>query len=106
MTEMDARRYLCSDLVVLKTAAGACTVNLEEIGENFAVFETEAPLELREQVCLEGGGGQFHGFVNSVEKHDFGWRVEIEFSPLTRWSPERFRPQHLFDPAVLLAKLE
>ena len=94
---MDARRYLCSDLVVVKKATGSCVVNLEEIGEKMAVFEAEFPFEYHEQLCLEGGEEQFHGFVSSVEEHEFGWRVEMEFSPLTPWSPERFRPEHLLD---------
>ena len=94
---MDARRYLCSDLVVVKKAAGSCVVNLEEIGETMAVFEAEFPFEYHEQLCLEGGEAQFHGFVSSVEEHEFGWRVEMEFVSLTPWSLERFRPKHLLN---------
>lgn len=102
---MSAKRYLCSDLVVMQRVSGPCIVNLEEIGESVAVFESEVPFEAREQLALNGGDAQFHGFVQTSEQHEFGWRVEMEFSPLTPWAPERFTPQHLLD-LETLPKLE
>ena len=102
---MGSGRYLCSDLVTLKRASGPCVVNLEEISETLAVFEAEGPFDVREQLCIECEGALFHGFVSTVEKHEFGWRIEMELSPLTPWSPERFRPRHLLDLATL-SKLE
>ena len=105
---MGAKRYLCSDLVVLERSSGPSVVNLEEIGEDFAVFESEVPFELNERLCLNGGTGQFHGAVQEAEQHEFGWRIVMEISPLTRWSPELFTPQHMLDPERLQrsAKLE
>jgi hypothetical protein len=40
--------------------------------------------------------------VTRAEEHAFGWRLAFEFSPLTPWSIDHFRPEHLFDPAAML----
>jgi len=32
-----------------------------------------------------------------VEQHEFGWRFEVEFSPMTPWDPAQFQPEHLLD---------
>jgi hypothetical protein len=101
MAEVDARRYLCSDLVVLKTAGGDVTVNLEEIWESGAVLEAEQAFDDSSRVVMRGGGHGFSGRVLSCSRHEFGWRVELEFSPLTPWNPARFLPQHLTDPSGL-----
>jgi hypothetical protein len=96
-SEMPLRRYLCSDLVTLRSPAGEFTVNLEEIWETGAVVECEqepptgAPVQIRtDQVRLSGS-------VCRTESHEFGWRAEITFSPLTPWRIEVFRPAHLLD---------
>ena len=89
--------YLCSDLVVLKTAAGEATVNLEEIWSAGALLDTEGPVEEGISAVVRGGGHGFSGRVVRVSRHEFGWHVEVEFSPLTPWSPERFEPDHMVD---------
>ena len=91
----EVRRYLCSDLVVLKTKDGESIVNLEEISAMGAVFESEKPVESGLKLELQGGKAHFQGFAASVEKHEFGWRVEMDFSPLTPWRPELYMPKHL-----------
>ena len=94
-------RYLCSELVVLRTVAGESVVNLEEIWREGAVFESENPLEAGWKVELQCGGMRLHGVAASVELHDFGCRVEMQFSPLTPWDPARFNPKHLLDLSLL-----
>jgi len=94
-------RYLCSELVVLRTVAGESVVNLEEIWREGAVFESENPLEAGWKVELQCGGMRLHGVAAEVELHDFGCRVEMQFSPLTLWDPERFAPKHLLDLSFL-----
>jgi hypothetical protein len=89
------QHYLCSDLVALKTAAGESTVNLEEIWTAGALLDTEEPVEEGVAAVMHGGGNGFSGRVVRVRRHEFGWHVEMEFSPLTPWSPERFLPRHL-----------
>jgi hypothetical protein len=91
----EVRRYLCSDLVVLKTKDGESIVNLEEIFASGAVFESEKPVESGLKLELHGGTARFYGFATCVEHHEFGWRVIMDFSPLTPWSPEIYRPKHL-----------
>ncbi len=94
-------RYLCSELVPLRTEDGESIANLEEIWSGGAVLECENPLQSGSRVEMLGGDVRFHGLIASVELHEFGYRVEVQFSPLTPWSPDRFSPQHLLDPAVL-----
>jgi hypothetical protein len=93
----EMQRYLCSDLIALRTEEGESFVNLEEIWSSGAVFECERPMEPGSKIEMHGGESRFHGTIKGVEFHDFGCRVEVEFSPLTLWSPERFTPRHLLD---------
>jgi hypothetical protein len=94
---VDARRYLCSDLVVLKTATREFTVNLEEIWAAGAIIDAEEAVAEGALVVVRGGGQGFSGRVVRVSRHEFGWYAEVEFSPLTPWSPERFLPRHLLE---------
>jgi hypothetical protein len=94
---MSAPRYLCSELVVLRVNSVDFTVNLEEIARDGATLEAEEPVEKGVSVQIRCGPASFSGRVVEVEGHEFGWRVEVEFSPLTPWNPEQFRPQHMLD---------
>jgi hypothetical protein len=76
-------------------------VNLEEICRAGACLESDGPVPAGVAVEIRMDGVQFHGTVTEVEEHELGWRIELEFSPLTPWSVERFRPQHLLDPSSL-----
>lgn len=76
-------------------------MNLEEICRTGATLESDEPVPAGVRAEMRTQGVQFHGTVTEVEEHDFGWRIELEFSPLTPWSVENFRPRHLLDPAVL-----
>jgi hypothetical protein len=104
---MDSARYLCSQLVSLKDRSGTPTgnsvVNLEEIWRSGAVLESEQALEDGSRVEIRCGTTFFAAVVTGVEKHEFGWRVEVEFSPMTPWNPEEFQPEHLLDPRLGLA---
>jgi hypothetical protein len=88
-------RYLCSELVALKVGLTTSTVNLEEIWPEGAVLEAESAVEDGAHVEIRSGDVLLAGRVVRVELHEFGWRVEVAFSPLTPWDPEKFRPQHL-----------
>ena len=91
------RRFLCSHLVALSWSGGEVVANLEEIWENGAVLDCEREIPLGVLAELRPGGVFFAGWVRSVEHHEFGWRVEMELSPLTPWGAEQFRPAHLLD---------
>jgi hypothetical protein len=92
---MKFERYLCSQLVRLKVGADEATVNLEEIWETGAVVESEGPVETGARVEIRCGKAYFSGTVMDVERHEFGWRVTVQFSPMTRWKLEEFEPEHL-----------
>lgn len=94
---MSARRYLCSELVKLRVNSTESTVNLEEIWRDGAVIEAEVAVEKGARVEIRGGQALFAGKITKVQRHEFGWRAEIEFSPITPWDPDLFRPQHLLD---------
>ena len=79
-------------------------MNIEEIWETGVVLESEAEMAVGVAAALAAGDAAFHGRTKEVQKEDFGWRVEMEFSPETPWLPERWRPDHLLDPAVLKQK--
>jgi hypothetical protein len=94
---MAARRYLCSHLVTLSWSGGERVVNLEEIWETGAVLECDEPVSAGVLAEIRCGNTFFAGRTTLSEAHDFGWRVEMEFSPMTPWSRERFLPDHLLD---------
>lgn len=106
---MNPQRYLCSQLVELRmstTAPGSPpvtdrTVNLEEIWTHGAVLESEEPVEEGAKVEIRCGEAFFAGGIIRVERHDFGWRLEMEFSPLTPWNAQQFQPQHLLNVSKL-----
>jgi hypothetical protein len=58
-------------------------------------FPTLVPAEIR------ADGTTFCGRLIKVDRHEFGWRIEMQFSPMTPWSTEKFRPEHLLDVAEL-----
>ena len=98
---MSPRRYLCSQLVELRCGRNTLTANLEEIWESGAVLDCEEEPPAGSQAELRCGRALLCGRLKDIENHEFGWRVEMEFSPLTPWSPECFEPAHMLDPADL-----
>jgi hypothetical protein len=101
---MTPQRFLCSQLVALtdgsSETAGDRIVNLEEIWVTGAILEAETTVMRGAPVELRCGPAVFRGRVVEVEPHEFGFRVEVEFSPKTPWRPEEFRPDHLLDPSM------
>jgi hypothetical protein len=101
---MAVTRYLCSELITIARARDKSIVNLEEIWETGAFFEAETAIEKGETIDLLAREKIFRGQVKNVERHEFGWRVEMEFSPPVRWSVDDFRPQHMLDPNNVKAR--
>jgi len=95
-------RYLCSQLATLRCGQTARTVNLEEIWESGAVLECEEAPAADAQAELRCGAVTLWGRIRAIEPHEFGWRAEMDFSPLTPWSPALFEPAHLLDPTDLV----
>jgi hypothetical protein len=98
---MSSPHYLCSDLVQLTIGSTESTVNLEEIWREGAVLECEHPVEEGSAVEMRGGTASFSGHAIQVERHEFGWRVNVEFSPPSAWDLEQFQPRHLLDESEL-----
>jgi hypothetical protein len=101
MNFMGSHRYLCSELVLLRSNSREYRVNLEEIWETGAVIESDEPLEMDNAVEIRCGPAFFAGRVSEVEKHEYGWRIELHLSPMTPWDPAKFRPKHMLEVAKL-----
>jgi hypothetical protein len=94
---MNFQRYQCSHLVALRSNSAESVVNLEEIWKSGAVLESEDPVEEGARVEIRSETAFFAAQIVQVERHDFGWRFEVQFSPMTPWNPQRFQPEHLLD---------
>jgi hypothetical protein len=98
---MKPQRFLCSQLIGLRNNSVESFVNLEEIWENGAVLESEQPVQEGSKVEMRCGAAFFAGRIVQVERHEVGWRFEVEFSPMTPWNREKFQPEHLLDVSQL-----
>jgi hypothetical protein len=98
---MNSRHYLCSQLVSLNTSSGTgardSVVNLEEIWDCGAILESEQAVDEGALIEIRCEQTFFSGKAVKVEKHEYGWRVEVKFSPMTPWKPDEFQPAHLFE---------
>ena len=94
---MNQKRFFCSHLVALRNKSLEYIVNLEEIWRDGAVLESEEPVEEGSKIEIRCGAAFFAGRIVQVERHEVGWRFQVEFSPMTPWKPEEFQPEHLLD---------
>ncbi len=72
-------------------------VNLEEIWATGALLECEDALPVHEGVEIRWDSVMLAGRVRAVEAHEFGFRVEVELSALTPWSPALGDVAHAVD---------
>ncbi len=99
---MSSARYLCSQLVRLAVPdEPEQWVNLEEIWDDGAILECEAEVAPGVSAMILTDAVLFAGRITAVEKQESGWEIEITFSPSTRWSMEKWRPDHAIDPKTL-----
>ncbi|MDP9113136.1 MAG: hypothetical protein M3O20_05585 [Acidobacteriota bacterium] len=100
---------LCSELLdlYLQSPNGRqrkLTANLEEIWPSGALLSTDAPIHEFTPLWFVGGGCKFQGeAIAGTLFRGLGYFVEMRFDRDSRWSERKFRPQHLFNPLVLLA---
>jgi hypothetical protein len=94
---MNLPRYMCSHLVSFRSGARECVMNLEEIWETGALLESDEPVQAGIRAEMRSETAFFAGDIVEVEEHEFGWRLRMEFSPMTPWRPEVFRPGHLVE---------
>jgi hypothetical protein len=99
---MSSARYLCSQLVRLAIPdLPEQWVTLEEIWDDGAMLECETEVVPGSSAMISANDVSFTGRITAVERHEFGWQAEITFSPLTRWTIEKWRPEHAIDPKTL-----
>ena len=79
-------------------------VNLEEIWREGAVLDCEIGFPPGTSVEIHAAGRRWMGIATSVQEYEFGFHIEVEFSTLTPWRIEDFRPLHLLNPAELKAR--
>jgi|GEM_PF-3170185 len=78
--------------------------NLEEIWSSGALLLTDSRIHQFTSLWFVGGGRKFHGEVIAGKLFEgLGYFIEIRFRPECAWSVRNYRPQHLFNPLVLLA---
>jgi len=100
---------LCSEILNLYLQSGIgrerkLTANLEEIWPSGALLRTDARIQDFTSLWFVGGGCKFQGeaIAGKLSK-GLGYFIEMRFHPDCRWSARKYRPQHLFNPLVLLA---
>lgn len=100
---------LCSEIVSLRVQARAgrnriLKANLEEIWPAGAIFWTDVRIRQYTSLRFLGGGFEFHGRVSGQKLlRGLGYLVEMQFDPGYRWTEQKYRPKHLFNPLMLLA---
>lgn len=103
------RRMLCSEIVSLhlpQDSGGEREVkaNLEEIWSSGAILWTDVSIRQCSSLWFPAGGFEFRGKVSTRRLlRGLGCMIEIQFHPGCRWSQQKYRPKHLFNPLVLLA---
>jgi len=108
-TKVARCRILCSEIVNLHVQGGEgrdreFKANLEEIGPAGAMLLTDVRIRQYTSLWFPGGGFEFHGQVVAQRfLRGLGYLVEMQFHPGCKWSEQKYRPKHLFNPLVLLA---
>jgi len=78
--------------------------NLEEIWSSGALLRTDTRIRELTPLWFVGGGRKFQGkAIAGTLSRGLGYFVEMQFHADCRWSERKYRPQHLFNPLVLLA---
>ena len=101
---------MCSEILSLhlQTRDGRARelkVNLEEIWSSGALFQTDVPIRPFTSLWFAGGGCEFRGqMIAGSLFNELGYFIEMRFHPSCVWSEQKYRPKHLFNPVVLLAK--
>ncbi len=99
----------CSEILDLHLQSKAgrirtLKVNLEEIWSSGARFQTNVRIRPFTPFRFVGGGYEFRGQVIARNLlRGLGYFVEMRFDPQFTWSEQKYCPQHLFYPLVLLA---
>ena len=78
--------------------------NLEKIWSSGALLRTDARIHEFTSVGSVAGGRKFQGEAIAGSRfRGLGYFVEMRFHRDCTWSEQKYSPQHLFNPLVLLA---
>jgi hypothetical protein len=93
-------RYLCSHLVSViaqsREPQPVLPGNLEEIGETSALLSTSRPICRGTKIRIECARHRLYGVVQiSSFEESMGYLLEVELDAESRWSEDRFTPDHL-----------
>lgn len=99
-------RMLCAQLVELIYRDGAGNyrrqlVNLDDISQAGACVQVDTQLPDGSAVFIRCNDDELKGTVRYCGFREGSYFLGIEFSQDSRWSPDSFIPEHLFDPRSL-----
>jgi hypothetical protein len=102
-------RLLCAELVELlwKDPAGQTyrrLANLEDISSSGISLQADFAISSGSPVTIRYRERDLNGIVRYCLHREFGYFLGIRLESICNWSDERYRPEHLFDPAELLEK--
>jgi hypothetical protein len=101
---------MCSEIVSLHLQSREgrereLKVNLEEIWSSGALFRADLSIRPFTSLWFAGEGCEFRGQVIArTSVTGLGAFIEMRFHPSCLWSEQKYRPKHLFNPVVLLAR--
>jgi hypothetical protein len=103
-------RLLCAELVELvwKDAAGqTCRrlANLEDISSSGINLQSDVAIRKGGPVTVRYRDRDLAGVVRYCEHRELGYFLGIHLETSCDWSEDRFRPEHLFDPAELVNRV-
>jgi hypothetical protein len=110
MTERRAEpRLWCSDLIQVRieSAGGEpmeVIANLEDISPSGACVQFEQAVPAGARLCLTLGRHTFPGRVTHCTRNEIGYFVGVRFDAEHKWSRKIYEPQHLLDPAQVVAR--
>jgi hypothetical protein len=99
-------RLLCSELVFVEweTAPGSHSESraiLEDISPSGACLQLEAPVSKGARITIHVPQVVLAGRVCYCVFRDYGYFIGVQFDDGSKWSPARYKPQHLLDPRTL-----
>jgi len=100
-------RLLCSDLIVVEwqptnKCEQTASAVINEISARGACLLLDHPIAAETLVRLICGNCRLRGKVSRCEQEEAsGYVLYVDFVSGEQWSAERYRPQHLLDPASL-----
>ena len=100
-------RLGCSDLIRVRLEGGEpveLTATLEDISPSGACVQFEEAVPAGARLCLMLGRHKFRGQVTHCTHNEIGYFVGVRFDAGRKWSREIYKPEHLLDPAQVVAR--